>query len=78
VSRVAQSLLGALLVLAGLTLAGISVTSKGAVVMEWPLASICLTALILGGFFLSKSLMVEAIKTVADAARRSKASAPKP
>jgi len=76
VSRVAQSVLGALLVLGALVLAGVSVTSKGAVVMAWPLASICLTALILGGFLVSKSLMTDAIKTVAGAVRRAKPTTP--
>ena len=76
VNRIVQSVLGALLVLAALVLAGVSVTSKGAVVMEWPLASICLTALILGGFLISKSLMTDAIKTVAGAVRRVKPPTP--
>ena len=75
-NRIVQSVLGGLLVLAALVLAGVSVTSKGAVVMEWPLASICLTALVLGGFLISRSLMVEAIGTIAKVVRRVKPPTP--
>ena len=79
-SRVAQSVLGALLVLGALVLAGVSVTSKGAVVLTWPVASVIAGFGVTGGFFVSKSLMSETIATILKAAldilRRDKPVAP--
>lgn len=71
-NRVFQSILGVVLLGVAGTLAIGAVTSKGAVVMEWPLASIILAFAVLGGFLISKSLMVEAIKTVSSAVKKAK------
>ena len=75
-NRIVQTIIGvALLGLAGVMAIG-AVTSKGAVVMAWPLAVVILAFATIGGFFCSKSLMTEAIKTVAGAVRRAKPVAP--
>jgi hypothetical protein len=68
VTRLAQSVLGVLLLAVAAVLALSAVTSKGVVVLTWPLASVIAGFGVTGGFFISKSLMVDAIKTVAGAA----------
>jgi len=79
-SRVAQSLLGALLLAVAAVLAVSAVTSKGAVVLTWPVASVIAGFGVTGGFFVSKSLMSETIATILKAAldilRRDKPVAP--
>lgn len=71
-TRVVQSALGVLLLAVAAVLALSAVTSKGVVVLTWPLASVIAGFGVTGGFFISKSLMVDAIKTVAGAVRRAK------
>jgi len=75
-NRVVQTVLGILLLVVAAVLALGTVTSKGSVVLAWPLASIILTFAVVGGFFVSKSLMTDAIKTVAGAVRRAKPTTP--
>jgi len=77
-SRVAQSLLGALLLVMAGAMALLAVTSKGVVVMTVPLAAVILVFAGIGGFFVSKSLMTDAIKTVAGAVRRTRKSGATP
>ena len=77
-SRVAQSLLGALLLVMAGAMALLAVTSKGVVVMTVPLAAVILVFAGIGGFFVSKSLMTDAIKTVAGAVRRARKSGATP
>lgn len=69
-TRIVQTVLGVLLLGVSAFLAIGSVTAKGAVAMDWPVAVIILAFATIGGFFVSKSLMVEAIRTVASAAKR--------
>ena len=77
-SRVAQSVLGALLLVMAGAMALLAVTSKGVVVMTVPLAAVILVFAGIGGFFVSKSLMTDAIKTVAGAVRRTRKSGATP
>lgn len=63
-TRLFQSLLGAGLFAAGCFLAIAAVTSKGVVVLEWPLATIILTLIAAGGHLVSKSLWLDAVKGV--------------
>ena len=75
-NRIVQTIIGVVLLgLAGV-MAIAAMTSKGAIVLAWPHAVVILAFATIGGFFCSKSLMTEAIKTVAGAVRRVKPVAP--
>ena len=71
-NRIFQSILGSVLLLAAVGLAASAVTSKGAVVIEWPLASIILVLAAIGGHLISKSLWTDAAKNVAQVLRARK------
>ena len=77
-NKIVQTILGVVLLGVAAVLAFGAVTSKGAVVLSWPLASCILTFATIGGFLASKSLMESAIKAVADAARRARKSGTTP
>lgn len=68
-TRLVQTVLGVALLGVSAFLAIGSVTAKGAVALDWPVAAIILAFATIGGFFVSKSLMVDAIRTVAGAAK---------
>lgn len=75
-NRLVQTIVGVVLLgVAGVLAIG-AVSSKGAVVMAWPLAAVILVFATIGGFFVSKSLMTDAIKTVAGAVKRVKPPTP--
>ena len=67
-TRIVQTVLGALLLAVAAALALSAVTSKGTVVLTWPLASVVGGFGVTGGFFVSKSLMSETIATGVKAA----------
>lgn len=68
-NRIVQTVLGALLLAVAAVLALSAVTSKGVVVLTWPLASVIAGFGVTGGFFVSKSLMSAAISGAVKAAR---------
>lgn len=59
--RVVETMVGIILLGVAGTLAIGSVTSKGAVSMEWPLAVVILTLVAAGGHLVSKSLWTSVV-----------------
>jgi len=80
-TRVVTTLVGVgLLALAAfLAVAAIRPAADGTVSLSWSVAAIILLCVGMGGFFVSRSLMTDFIRTVASAARRArKSGAPTP
>lgn len=75
-NRILQTVLGVAMLgfAAVLALGAIRPTADGAVSMAWPVAVVVLAFTVMGGFFVSKSLMTDALKTLAGAARKARRS----
>ena len=69
-SRLVQTVLGIAMLGVGAFLAIGSITAKGAVALEWPTAVVILAFATVGGFFVSKSLMTDLVKSVTSAVKR--------